>query len=980
MFTTLLSAAARPIRRTLPAAVPLALLCALPLEAQLYPASQWGDANLALPQSQFITESTFNQVPNFEPIVDFTQQNRYRRLARSIGRLDLRLVTAFGDEAGISTCTGTLIDAGHLITNHHCVPGLDPNYRVAEASLLLNYLDAETANQVAVRYPVSITPVETSEEMDYSILSVDGNPGSDPRWGYIPLRVRNPEPREELFIIHHPAGQPQRLTRRNCRLIDSGQAVSATLIRHRCDTLGGSSGSLIFSDNNLSGSFDVVALHYAGFREPGPGVYNSAKPLATIVRNSGFLQGRAQAVSSDGTATAPTSTPTSTSAPPTSDSPPRTGAASGTNVSGIPQGCSPGGSPQYGPVQVGTEVILGRHRAVDGNDNWADAMNAYVGQRTTVRQLGGTGASGCAQVQVDVDDGEWAWRVRDLTLPAGSASSASGSIGVGQSVDGVLVAATSDRYSFSASAGDVVTISMEGEFDGYLELADASGDIVAQNDDGGEGVNPLIENHVIGQSGQYTIVARAYGNSGAGPYRLFLNGGASTLTPGRATQARLPLGEEHDWSFTGELGSTVSISAESDAFDTFLELRGPNGSLIEQNDDGGDGTNSLIQNFRLPSSGTFSVRVRSYTRESGGNYTLRLDGVGGGGSTSTPVTPPSSSGGRTLTMGGTASGNLVAGNRDSWSFQASSGQTLTISMNGEFDGVMDLLGPNGAQLTSDDDSGGGMNPLISGFRAPSSGTYTVVVRAFSSSASGSYRLTLGSGSGSGGSSTPSAGSNPLRPAEAWTRSRIPNGGQEDWTFGATSGQTVTIEAESDAFDTLIELLGPNGSEVTRDDDGGQGLNSRISGFRIPSTGTYTIRIRSFGQEAGGAYNVRLMNGGGGGMESSGPSGGASGTTITFGGSRSGNLQAGGRDVWNFTASAGQRVTIGMTASFDGVLELRGPDGSVLTENDDGGEGLNPLISGFALPSTGQYGIVVRSYNTSSSGAYTLTLGSGEPDG
>jgi hypothetical protein len=85
----------------------------------------------------------------------------------------------------------------------------------------------------------------------------------------------------------------------------------------------------------------------------------------------------------------------------------------------IPTGC--GASPAsayYGPVQVGTAVVLGRHSVVPGGDNWTDGMNAYVGQVAYVTEFAGTDEQGCPGVRVTIDGGQWFWRIRDMSLAA----------------------------------------------------------------------------------------------------------------------------------------------------------------------------------------------------------------------------------------------------------------------------------------------------------------------------------------------------------------------------------------------------------------------------------------------------------------------------------------------------------------------------------------------------------------------------------
>lgn len=69
--------------------------------------------------------------------------------------------------------------------------------------------------------------------------------------------------------------------------------------------------------------------------------------------------------------------------------------------------------------RVGDEVILGRHREIEGSSNWAEEMEAYVGMRATITALLGPegDAAGCFLVSVDADGGEWSWRAENL-LPA----------------------------------------------------------------------------------------------------------------------------------------------------------------------------------------------------------------------------------------------------------------------------------------------------------------------------------------------------------------------------------------------------------------------------------------------------------------------------------------------------------------------------------------------------------------------------------
>jgi len=83
-----------------------------------------------------------------------------------------------------------------------------------------------------------------------------------------------------------------------------------------------------------------------------------------------------------------------------------------------PQACDQTEPLDFGPIAVGTRVRLGEHRAVDGDANWAEDMDAYVGRITTVRALGVADPSGCPTVSVDADGGSFNWRIRDLAVLA----------------------------------------------------------------------------------------------------------------------------------------------------------------------------------------------------------------------------------------------------------------------------------------------------------------------------------------------------------------------------------------------------------------------------------------------------------------------------------------------------------------------------------------------------------------------------------
>ena len=211
----------------------------------------------------------------FENIYDMRPDDRFRKLGRSVGMLDM--LVRKNDQLFNSTCTATLIANDRIITNYHCVPGI--GHTVQQAELRLGFLHEEEA--LGTAYTVSVTPIEQDRTLDYAILRVNGVPSS--KHPPINLRREDALDKESLFMIHHPASLPQRLTRFNCRAAEP--AVRSGTFRHFCDTLGGSSGSLIFTDDQGG----VAAIHHSGSR-PGYRKINFGTPVSRLFSASNALR------------------------------------------------------------------------------------------------------------------------------------------------------------------------------------------------------------------------------------------------------------------------------------------------------------------------------------------------------------------------------------------------------------------------------------------------------------------------------------------------------------------------------------------------------------------------------------------------------------------------------------------------------------------------------------------------------------------
>jgi hypothetical protein len=227
----------------------------------------------------------------------------------------------------------------------------------------------------------------------------------------------------------------------------------------------------------------------------------------------------------------------------------------------------------------------------------------------------------------------------------------------GQVVEGFLTeSGEMQPWEFYGLAGDIVTISMVGipeDFDDadleeevyvdledtFLELYGPGGTLVTDDDDSGENWFALIEEYELPEAGRYVIVARAW-DIGIGPYELSLTleveipqveGDGEqdrTIAYGQTRLGELTEDDPHHyWAFEGTEGDVVTISAEGigNFEDTFLRLWGPDGVMLVENDDAGEGWAALITDYTLPGTGTYQINVLAFA-ETIGSYELTLTG------------------------------------------------------------------------------------------------------------------------------------------------------------------------------------------------------------------------------------------------------------------------------------------------------------------------------------------------------------------
>ncbi len=236
---------------------------------------EFGKARVSLPQTMNLRLEKMIGDDNLEPIARFSSSSRYAQIAKPVGRLVLKIRQSNG-HTGTSFCTASLIADSYLLTNYHCIPGRDGV--VLDAQVEMGFLDYNRRGTVT--FAVATQPVEADAHLDFSVVRVQGAPGR--RWGTVSLSAQRPARGDSLLIIHHPAARRQMLSRRDCTVA----GYDRDTLLHSCDTLGGSSGSPVFTNSYPP---KVVALHHAALTEQAA---NAAKQMGLILpRIARFLDG-----------------------------------------------------------------------------------------------------------------------------------------------------------------------------------------------------------------------------------------------------------------------------------------------------------------------------------------------------------------------------------------------------------------------------------------------------------------------------------------------------------------------------------------------------------------------------------------------------------------------------------------------------------------------------------------------------------------
>ncbi|MBN1179269.1 MAG: PPC domain-containing protein, partial [Anaerolineae bacterium] len=506
-----------------------------------------------------------------------------------------------------------------------------------------------------------------------------------------------------------------------------------------------------------------------------------------------------------------------------------------------------------------------------------------------------------------------------------------GDISVGETVYGEYVEGRDEIWLLSLSESETVDIDLiaeDDDWDTFLEVWEADGWMIADDDDSGNGYNSRVSQLEL-PPGDYEIHVMAF--SGEGEYALSVERAeaAQVIEYGEIVSGRIESGEQDWWEFEGQAVDAIRISMVGlgDFSDTYLELYDDGDMWLTSDDDSGEGLFADIRGFVLPETGTYRIAARGYG-DRGGEYELTLERFEAAAE-------------RTIAYGETQTGELSHDvPEEYWSFEGNAGDAVSISMVGLgalSDTYLELYDSSGGWLTSDDDSGDGLSAFIGGFILPETGTYRILARPYSAG-EGMYELTL---------ELTVIEEHTIAYGETASAELTTDSPQAHWSFEGNAGDIVSISMVSpDGYmDTFLELYDPNGNLLAQDDDSGGDLSALIGNVVLPESGTYRIVARTYGGGVG-VYDLSLIQ--------------VKEQTIAYGQTLAGLLtEAEREDLWTFAGGEGDLISLSMVGLGDlddTCLTLYDMDGVMLVSDDNSGKGNFARIEGYVLPISGTYRI------------------------
>jgi hypothetical protein len=79
----------------------------------------------------------------------------------------------------------------------------------------------------------------------------------------------------------------------------------------------------------------------------------------------------------------------------------------------------------------------------------------------------------------------------------------------------------------------------------------------------------------------------------------------------------------------------------------------------------------------------------------------------------------------------------------------------------------------------------------------------------------------------------------------------------DYAIELKAGEQIAIDLSSEVFDPVVILLGSDGKNIGKNDDGPDGSSNSLLFTRIKDAGNYVIRVQGFGETSSGEFKLKV---------------------------------------------------------------------------------------------------------------------------
>jgi subtilisin family serine protease len=317
-----------------------------------------------------------------------------------------------------------------------------------------------------------------------------------------------------------------------------------------------------------------------------------------------------------------------------------------------------------------------------------------------------------------------------------------------------------DMFKLTLAGRLELTAATSGSTDTFGSLYDASGSLIATNDNANGGYNFSVVRTLL--AGTYYVAVRHQSSAAAsGSYSLLLSSRAPQEPEIRIRGNGYEIVKGDTTPSTADFTSFGSVNAGSTIDRVFTiensgvaDLRMTGSPVVAISGTGASQfsvaalplvtvsparSTTFTVRFRPASAGTFNATISIANNDYDENpYTFAISGTGAGLSDSIGGTFATAA---AMSAPGSISTRLdFGGDADMFRFTLSASATVTLATSGSTDTYGTLYSSTGGLITSDDDGNGYPNFRI--VRTLAAGTYYLKVNGYSSTTTGAYSLTL----------------------------------------------------------------------------------------------------------------------------------------------------------------------------------------------------------------------------------------------